>query len=333
MILAHAVALLKKGHEVVIQTCIADTVFEIPDDIIIERIKSSNKIGTLLNAFEQKKADIIIADIIIIAVLLYLKNKKRVIYFAQDFNESIYNSIFLRFIIRIVYYTALKLLKIPTIAVSTELAELLKEKFKCENIDIVNNGVDSTKFYNEPVASLIDRKKENMAILILSRADYRKGFDVGIACINEFKKKYKIGFEVWIVGDHFSDALSGIPYYNYGYINENDLRKILSSADIFLYPSRNEGFPLMVLEAFACKCPVVTTDAVTYVKHESTALKSKIEDYKNLADNIYRLITDRKLRERLIHNGLSYATENSLEKSSIKFEKMINQFFLKHSCR
>jgi glycosyltransferase involved in cell wall biosynthesis len=44
-----------------------------------------------------------------------------------------------------------------------------------------------------------------------------------------------------------------------GYVPEADKAALLSGAELFLYPSRYEGFGLPVLEAMACGTPVVTT--------------------------------------------------------------------------
>lgn len=46
-----------------------------------------------------------------------------------------------------------------------------------------------------------------------------------------------------------------------GYVPDSDLPKLYSGATAFVFPSLFEGFGLPVLEAFACDCPVLTSNS------------------------------------------------------------------------
>jgi alpha-1,3-rhamnosyl/mannosyltransferase len=42
-----------------------------------------------------------------------------------------------------------------------------------------------------------------------------------------------------------------------GYVDEDSLSALYSAAEIYLAPSRHEGFGIPLLEAFRCGCPVI----------------------------------------------------------------------------
>lgn len=68
------------------------------------------------------------------------------------------------------------------------------------------------------------------------------------------------GFKLVVVGEKAADLEErrGVVYT--GHVSKEDLRRLYSSALCLVYPSLYEGFGLPILEAFACNCPVVTSN-------------------------------------------------------------------------
>ncbi len=64
---------------------------------------------------------------------------------------------------------------------------------------------------------------------------------------------YRAGLETMVRDLRLDDQVSFIGY-------RNDCHRLLQAADCFVLPSRSEGFPLTLLEAFAAECPVIMTD-------------------------------------------------------------------------
>lgn len=320
MIIIYASALADAGHHVTIKTNQVKTIFQIHPLVHIEHIGIQGKSGTILSAMKETlDADLVIADIIALSCMLYVRNGRKVIYFAQDYDESYYTNFLQKLFIRTLYYLGLSFFRIKTIAVSHPLAKQLRSRFGAE-VSIVENGVDTAIFFPDPDPDLVAAKQGRKAILLLSRSDYRKGFDIGLQVVSRLHDRlHNCPWEVWTVGENAAGKMGDISHRNFGFVNEERLRRIMSSADLFLYPSRHEGFPLMVLEAFACRCPVVTTDAVPYAVHSVNAMVSKIEDVGSLCENVLSYLKGQEQEKMILENAFRYALEHSQASSTERF--------------
>ncbi len=326
MVADYASYLADNGYDVCFDVNELDTIFPINQKIKIVPIILTGKLGTIVSSLCIKRSPgIVIADIIPLAVSLYFRNRKNVVYFAQDYNETQYKNPLLKFFIRFLYYVGLSIFKIPTIAVSHEIGHILFEKFNA-HVSVVPNGVDTSNFYREPSEALQAERNGRKAILILSRGDRRKGFDIAQRVINKLISSCDIPFEVWTIGETAEGKLSGVIHRDFGYVQEAELRAILSSANLLLYPSRSEGFPLLVMEAFACKCPVVTTEAVSYAMHEVNAMVSKVEDVNSLSDQIARLLVFQDAADNIIENAYTYALTHRLDIARVQFENALRSY-------
>jgi glycosyltransferase involved in cell wall biosynthesis len=86
--------------------------------------------------------------------------------------------------------------------------------------------------------------------------------------------------------------------------DEATVRRYLSAGDVYVFPSRYEGFPVAPLEAMACGLPVVATDVqgmreILPDGQGSGGLLVPRNDVPALAAELAALLDDRPLRERL----------------------------------
>ncbi|WP_159600149.1 glycosyltransferase family 4 protein [Agromyces humi] len=89
-----------------------------------------------------------------------------------------------------------------------------------------------------------------------------------------------------------------------------EVRKLYSSATCFVQTSIHEGFSLPLLEAMACGCPVITTDAHgnrDFCIDEVNCLIVDQDDSDGLARAISRLLGDEELRRKFSESGLETA--------------------------
>jgi glycosyltransferase involved in cell wall biosynthesis len=314
MIIMHASHLAAIGHQVTIKTNLVNSVFPLNHNVRIEPLRFSGKTGTLFSAiFERFDADFVIADIIPLACLLWFLNRHRTIYFAQDYDESYYSNLFQKLFIRGLYFLGLTLFRIRSISVAQPLAKLLINSYNAK-VSVIENGVDATIFYTDPDPELITKKNGRKSLLLHSRRDHRKGFDIAVQTIEQLKSKQTVSYEIWTVGEAAHGLFPNLIHRDFGYVGETELRRIMSSADLFLYPTRHEGLPLMPLEAMATGCPVVVSAASHAIaRHGFNSIVLFQEDPQRYAEEVCTLLSDHELRSRLIAGGLQTAAVHTLK--------------------
>jgi glycosyltransferase involved in cell wall biosynthesis len=93
-----------------------------------------------------------------------------------------------------------------------------------------------------------------------------------------------------------------------GYVPNEELPSYYGLADLYVYPSSEEGFGLTPLEAMACGCPVVTSRASSLPEVVGdAALLVAPTDAEEIAEAMDRVLSDPDLRRSLIEKGLKRA--------------------------
>jgi glycosyltransferase involved in cell wall biosynthesis len=100
-----------------------------------------------------------------------------------------------------------------------------------------------------------------------------------------------------------------------GYIDQSDLPALYTLADLYLYPSFVEAFPIPITEALACGCPIVTSkDTGCREIADDAALLVDPADPGDIAGAICKVLQDEKLREKLSAKGIERSKMFSWEK-------------------
>ncbi len=95
------------------------------------------------------------------------------------------------------------------------------------------------------------------------------------------------------------------------------LAGVYGESDLFLFPSKLEGFGLPVLEAFACGLPVVTSNSSALPEVAgNAALLVDPEDPKAMARAVERVMKSSALRRSLIQKGLKRAGAFSWDRTA-----------------
>lgn len=94
-----------------------------------------------------------------------------------------------------------------------------------------------------------------------------------------------------------------------GYVREPDLLTLYHSAELFVCPSRMEGFGMPILEAMAAGIPVVCTRTAGCLEFTEPGAAVAVDpfDADGIAHAIERVLTDSALRAGLVEAGLRSA--------------------------
>lgn len=320
--LAYANHLASLGHDVTLFIKELDTIFAISSALKIKIVPCSGRAGFLYYAFRQNLGhDIVIVDIIHLHFILSLRNK--VIYYAQADDVEYYDTPLTRKFIHFLYSLHFRGNN-PMISMSQHLTDIFTNRYGANDIFTIKTGIDHSLFYHDPDEELVSLKRDKKAVIFMARGDvYRKGLDIAMSVFESIEADIAQEMELWVCGNHLPQEGFSFTVRNFGVVTDERLRQLLSSADIFFYPSRHEGFGLFPLEAMACGCVAVTTDAIPYAKYTPSMLVSHVGEHARLKSNLERLVSNMDLLQELGAKAFQDASSYDFEKSKIAFEDAV----------
>jgi glycosyltransferase involved in cell wall biosynthesis len=207
------------------------------------------------------------------------------------------------------------------IANSPETKEKLERLKFCGHTESVPSGID---------IDLIDSvkiEKEENTIVYVGRLENYKNIDSLLYAVKKIEHEIS-GIKIKIIGSGSKDsrlkAIAKKLNLNVeflGFVDERKKFEIIKSSTLLINPSVVEGLGLIVLEAMACKTPVVIKDLRCYffcdeknsVKYGHDADLPKI-----IAD----LLTDKLRMKRLSYNGYETSKKFSWDTTAKKIEKI-----------
>jgi len=102
-----------------------------------------------------------------------------------------------------------------------------------------------------------------------------------------------------------------------GFVDEREKPLLYRSAELFVFPSRHEGFGLPPLEAMACGTPVITTDADSLPEVVGDAAYTiNPDNFREMGGSMIALLTEPETADELRQRGLKQAAKFSWEKTA-----------------
>lgn len=200
---------------------------------------------------------------------------------------------------------------VPSEATKKDLAQLSpKQMKKCH---VVSHG-----YFSREMTKRRDVKKKygisQPYLFFVGRIEEKKNVSRIIAAFDEVKKNHpdlqlvlggKAGHGYDGVQKKMSASPSRTDIIETGYLPAADVQALMTEAEVFVFPSLYEGFGLPVLEAFAARCPVVTsqTSSLPEVAGNAAELVDPL-DHQDIARGIALLLENKKIRDTRIGAGL-----------------------------
>lgn len=192
-----------------------------------------------------------------------------------------------------------------------------------KNIHVLYNGVNSKFRKNESKVV----KKDKSFILAVSSPSYHKNFSALIKAFN----KIDDDIELKIIGSSTSvfkdlknnESKSNIKFL--GRISDEELIKLYQTANFFIFPSLYEGFGIPPLEAQACGCPVLSSNAASLPEVlGDSAYYFDPKDINSIKNAILDVLHSASLREKLKNSGEDNVKRFSWKTSALKLDSILN---------
>jgi glycosyltransferase involved in cell wall biosynthesis len=118
-----------------------------------------------------------------------------------------------------------------------------------------------------------------------------------------------------------------------GFISKEHLPKYYSAADLVVYPSRQEIFGIVLLEANACGKPVIGSNILgpsEIIKNGYNGFKFDFRNLDKVSDLISELLEDKQRLKKLGQNGIkrvkkNYTVKKNAERHIALYKKLISK--------
>jgi len=217
------------------------------------------------------------------------------------------------------------------IVISRWLEEIMKEQYGDESAILIPNSVDTDQFF------AFDRSKQPIPTVgfVYSKAEF-KGADVIVKALEQVRAQLP-KFRVVAFGAEYPSADLPLPdWIEYHYRPPQDqIRLLYGQCDVWLCGSRSEGFYLPMLEAMACRCPVVSTRVggpIDNIRDSVNGFLVGIEDSTGLAEGMLKVL---RLSEDEWHQmsaaALATAMRYSWDDATDRLEKSLQRLIVQKS--
>lgn len=213
-------------------------------------------------------------------------------------------------------------------------------------------GADKDNIYRYPFTSIEDsdvvdkvpsevekselKKKlvldNKIVVLAVGQFIVRKGFDVLLKAASILEEEVTICFVGGVPTEEYIELKDSLKLNNVvfeGFKQKNQLREYYLAADMFVLPTREDIWGLVINEAMANALPVITTNNCAagneLIKDGINGYLIDVDDVTALARRIDELAKNRDLRESMARANFSKIQEYTIEKMAKRHIDIFNK--------
>ncbi|MHA1381717.1 MAG: glycosyltransferase family 4 protein [Candidatus Helarchaeota archaeon] len=209
-------------------------------------------------------------------------------------------------------------------------------------IHLVPNGIDLKLF--TPMDKRTCQEKLNLVpdykyLLMINRIDFgQKDIITVLESLRAFLFKNK-KIKVIIIGDGpdlqkmeryiEKNMLSDI-IIHYRFINSYEIPLFYNASECLILHSKFEGMPKVIMEAFACKTPVIASEVIgnnQLVKHKKTGVMVEFQNKKQILDAVKTILSNENLKNKLTKNAFKFIQKLSWANISQYFLKLYDNLY------
>lgn len=169
-------------------------------------------------------------------------------------------------------------------------------------------------------------------VLSIGQFIERKGYDILLEAWKSVNKEY----ELVIIGGGIleKEYLDFIEEHNLknvkilGYKSKEDIKQYYKAADVFVLPTREDIWGLVINEAMANGLPIITTDkciaGIELIENGKNGFIIKANDSNELSDRIIEVINDEKVLRTMSINNIKKISGKVVKNIGISHIKVIN---------
>ena len=160
----------------------------------------------------------------------------------------------------------------------------------------------------------------------------RKGFDILLKAWKDCQMKAEIYIIGAVLTEEYSNIMEKLSLKNVHFVDfktKDELKEYYKAADLFVLPTREDIWGLVINEAMAQGLPVITTErcvaGLELIKDGENGYIVPIEDEISISNAINRIVDDEKLRWKMSKRSLEKIQPYTIENMArIQFEILKN---------